>query len=864
MTDTFSARLRLFCLLLILTTATAAQALEGFDPDGTGPRYPANADGRHGPVPNLPVYRITNGGIEIDGYLDEQSWIDAPTARGFTQFEPDRHGTPGEQTVFKVAYDDDAIYFAVACLRTNGTAITSCLSRRDQITSSDRIRIYISPYGDMITGYHFRINPDGVKEDYYNYGDLYHDRSWDAVWDAKTSRDENGWYAEFRIPFSSVRYRAQDSMTWGFNVFQYIHALDQRTAWSNWDRDQSGFMSRSGTISGLDGISAPRQLEITPYVMGSVTDPADPTASGPGDEEWDTFGNFGADLKYGVTADLTLNATFQPDFGQVEADPSVLNLSPFETYYEEKRPFFVEGAQFFWHPDFTVFYSRRIGTGSENARIRTAGKLTGKLAGDVSTAVLFALTDRTGNGQAHNFLKGGDERAVYAIGRFGKDFADGNHSVHVMQTAVMRDEDTFAHATRDGYVTGGDFELNFKDRMYQVTGSVVGSIVDPSPDPLDPSMEGETLYGTGSRFELEKRSGDWRWALTTRHQGDRLDLNDMGYLRNPNHYAAQAWVTRVFNGDDENSFLTGGNVHARYYKNWTYAGRDFADPSAPGSTLWSYDRWEDLLQTLSINGWGELRSRWGFYWGTDISLDGTDLYATRRVPGTRERGPLMAIPDNHDSWFGIWSDQRKSLGADLSFHWSADEEGSNRQMIELQLDWVASSRLTNELDFSYTWGYEDAQWLRNENNPGGGIGDVSYAFAGLDQRTWDMTLRSSYLFSRDQSLDLYLQPFLTVGDYDRLRELAAPGSYDLRDYAGFDVRDEDFSFAAVNLNLVYRWEYRPGSTVYLVWAHSHADYDQRGFHGPDHDFENGFDSGAFFGTEARNTVMAKVSYWFSI
>ena len=251
-------------------------------------------------------------------------------------------------------------------------------------------------------------------------------------------------------------------MTWGFNVFQYIHSLGQRTAWSNWDRDQSGFMSRSGTLTDIDGIRPPRQLEITPYVVGRVTDPADPNACGPKDEDWDTFGNFGADVKYGVTPDLTLSATVQPDFGQVEADPSLLNLSPYETYYDEKRPFFVEGAQFFWHPDFTVFYSRRIGTGSENSRIRAAAKLTGKIAGSVSTAVLLAATDETGQGQAHNFLKGGDHKAYYAIGRFGTQFCDDRHSFHVMQTAVVRDAATFSGQTRDGYTTGADLEMNLR------------------------------------------------------------------------------------------------------------------------------------------------------------------------------------------------------------------------------------------------------------------------------------------------------------------------------------------------------------------------------------------------------------------
>jgi Domain of unknown function (DUF5916)/Carbohydrate family 9 binding domain-like len=855
-------------LIVILLVGTAAFALEGFDPAGTGPGYPVSAKGSNGEMPSLPAYRITNGGIEIDGHLDETSWRQAPAATGFTQFAPERGGTPGEETVFKVAYDDDAIYFAVACLRTNGSPITSCLSRRDQITSSDMIRVYLSPYHDLTTGYHFRINPHGVKEDYYNYGDLYHDRSWDAVWEGDTSQDENGWYAEIRIPFSSIRYRESESMTWGFNVFQYIRSLDQRTAWSNWERDQSGFMSRSGTITGINDIRPPRQLEVTPYVVARATDPADPNAGSFDGEDWDQFGNFGADIKYGVTSDLTLSATVQPDFGQVEADPSLLNLSPFETYYSEKRPFFVEGAQFFWAPDNTIFYSRRIGTGSQNSRIRAAAKLTGKVAGDVSTAILFAATDETGNGQAHNFLKGGDQKTYYGIGRFGTQFHNDQHSFNIMGTAVVRDQDSFDYATRNGYTGGTDFELNFLDRMYQATGSFVGSIVDRKAAPVPDSIDPDPTYGTGTRFEFEKRSGDWRWALTTRTQSDKLDINDLGYISNPDHYAAQAWVTRVFNGDGETDWFTAGNVHFRAYKSWIWADARVADPNDSSSDLWSYDSGHTLLNNYVVDGYVELRSRWGGYYGLNYNPGCTDLYGTRWAPDYSHRGPLMSSPDNYSGYLGIFTDGRKDLSYELFTEHSGDEEGTWRNEVQLECNWVMNSNVNFDLELSYTWAHNDAQWVGNFENPGGGIGDVSYTFAELKQRTWDLTMRSSFLFDRDKSLELYLQPFLTVGDYNNLRELATPDSYDLRPYGAYDPRNRDFSIGAVNMNLVYRWEYRPGSTVFLVWQHARNSRDQRYYYGdpddPQNRFTNNFSMDPLMDNEAENTFLLKISYWLPI
>ncbi|MCU0612029.1 MAG: carbohydrate binding family 9 domain-containing protein [Candidatus Eisenbacteria bacterium] len=842
----------------LLASLSPGHALQGFDPHGSGPGYPECANGRKTEPPSLPAHRISNGGVEIDGRLTDDDWAAAPAATGFTQFEPDRRGESCEETVFKVLYDDHALYVGVACFRHNGEPVTSCLSRRDRITSSDLIRVYLSPYHDMVTGYHFRINPDGVMEDYYNYGDLFHDVSWDGVWQADTHIDDEGWYAEMRIPFSILRYRASESMTWGFNLFQHIMSRGERTAWSNWDRDQQGFMSRSGTITGITGVRTPRQLEIMPYSVGSITDPS---VAGEGDE-LDTYGNVGADLKFGVTADLTLNATFQPDFGQVEADPSLLNLSPYETFYEEKRPFFVEGAQFFFHPDFTVFYSRRIGTGSENSRIRYAGKLTGKTAGDISTAVLVAATDEAGEDRSHNPLRAGANQAYYAIGRFGKQFHGGMHHINFMQTAVVRDPDTFEGMTRNGYVTGGDFELNFKDRMYQATGSFVGSVVDYLRDPMDSSADPAPAYGTGSRLEFEKMSGKWRFALTTRHESDELDINDLGYITNPNHKAVQGWVTRVFNADDEKSLVTNASLHLRYYRSWIWAGRHVADPEDPSRTLWSCDRDHGLLSTLNFEGSMDTRECWGSWCGVTYNDDHTDIFSTRRAIDGRQ-GPLMSRPREYLAWAGFYTDSRKNLRMDMNIQHGGDHAGGREFTLESSGYWIQNSRMNHTLSGRVSKRHVDAQWVGNFANPGGGIGGTSYVFAELDQRLWDLTLRSSLQFSRNASLELYLQPFLTVGNYASAQELAAPDTYDFRPYE-YDAAAQDFSYGAVNVNMVYRWEYAPGSTVYLVWTHTRDRFDYRGDPSMLGGFDNGFDTKPLFDNEPENRVMVKISYWFSL
>ncbi|MBN1425708.1 carbohydrate binding family 9 domain-containing protein [Candidatus Fermentibacteria bacterium] len=843
---------------LLFGIASPASALRGFAPHGMGPGYPDCANGRKTTPPSLPACRITNGGVYIDGYLTEEDWVSAPAATGFTQFEPDRRGEPSEDTVFKVLYDDDALYVGVACFRSNGAPVTSCLSRRDHITSSDLIRVYLSPYHDMVTGYHFRINPDGVMEDYYNYGDLFHDVSWNGVWQADTHVDDHGWYAEMRIPFSILRYRPSESMTWGFNVFQHIMSCGERTAWSNWGRDQQGFMSRSGTITGIAGIRAPRQLEIMPYTVASLTDPS---IVGEGDE-LTTYGNIGADLKYGVTADLTLNATLQPDFGQVEADPSLLNLSPYETFYEEKRPFFVEGAQFFFHPDFTVFYSRRIGTGSEYSRIRYAGKITGKTAGNISTAVLVAATDEAGEGRSHNPFRAGVHRAHYAIGRFGKQFHRGMHHLNLMQTAVVRDADTFDGMTRNGYTTGADFELNFRDRMYQATGSFVGSVVDILRDPANPSVDPAPSYGTGSRLEFEKMSGNWRFALTTRHQSDELDINDLGYINNPNHKAVQGWISRVFNADDEKSFITNASLQLRYYRSWVWAGRHVVHHEDSSRTLWSYDRGHGLLSSLNFEASLDARNCWGAWCGMTYNDDYTDLFSTRRAVDGGQ-GPLMSRPREHLAWAGFYTDSRKNLQMNVSIQQGGDRAGGRELTLESSASWIQNSRMNHTLSGRFSRRHVDAQWIGNFANPGGGIGGTSYVFAALDQRLWNLTVRSSLQFSRDASIELYLQPFLTVGSYANARELALPDTYDFATYP-YDASSHDFSYGAVNLNMVYRWEYAPGATVYLVWTHTRDRFDSRGNPASNGGFDNGFGTRPLFDNEPENRVMLKVSYWFSL
>jgi hypothetical protein len=733
---------------------------------------------------------------------------------------------------------------------------------------SDIISIYIDPYFDRSSGYNFRVNPHGVVADAFLPESFNRDSDWNAVWECATRRDEQGWYAEIRIPFSSVRYRGSSSMTWGLQVYRWMHTRGEDTGWVHWDREQGGFVSNFGTLTGLDDVKSPRQIEILPYTVTGATD----LRPGDGEDNWESTANFGADLKYGLTPNLTLNATVQPDFGQVEADPSQLNLSPFETRFDEKRPFFIEGASFFRHPDFSLFYSRRIGTGAEYSRIRFAGKLTGKTSSGISVAGLLAATDVTGEGQAHNPFLSGDQPSYYAVGRFGKEFAEGNHRVNVMQTAVLRNWERVdsEEELRDGYTSGVDFDLNFVEKKYNLRGSLVGSVVDPKSLEGDPDFEHDSIYGNAGSLAFGKQAGTWRWGANGSWESDKLDLNDMGILREPDEIQSSAWLSYRYNSDGEKGLFNQGNWYLDLNRGWFYAGRSQSDDDAPGETLWSYRSGHPQNLGASFNTWWQFRNFWSASAGFWRGAEGHSRSMTRSYNDLR--GPLMRHPAATSVWTAISSDWRKSWNAHVNLSYSANDRGGWGAYSNFSFAWRPSNRMSTRLSTGYGQTHSLAQWVGNfstvdelgQATGAAGIGGVCYVFSELEMKTLDFTLRGSFLFNRDQSLELYLQPFLTVGDYSNPRELREPDSFALTAYdvAGFDVSEEDFEYGAVNLNLVYRWEYRPGSTFFLVWSHSRVNY-RTGYDVPGA-LDNALAASTLLDNSAENKLMAKFNYWIAL
>jgi len=818
---------------------------------------PDAADGTRTAKPVATALRVPDGSVVLDGALDEDVWSRAELAGGFSMFEPERGGASTQTTTFRVLYDDRAVYFGVACY-DDPTLTSSALARRDNIRNSDIVSIYIDPYLDRASGYNFRVNPHGVLADCQMSHQYDRDWNWDAVWDARVHQNDEGWFVEVEIPFSSIRYRPGDERAWGLQVYRWMHGRAEDSGWVQWDREASGFFSLFGTLRGFDGLAPTRQLEITPYIVGSAVDP-----SAPGPDPLEGSQSTGLDLKYAVTADLTLNASVLPDFGQVEADPAVLNLSPFEISFEEKRPFFVEGSNLFAFPGSQLFYSRRIGTGSENSRIRLATKLTGKTTGDISVAALIASTDVATEGRSSNPLRTGDNATHYGVVRLGKESADGSHRVHLMQTAVVRDHDSWQIGDtdrdhRDGYVTGADFELNFRERMWQVEGSFARSVIDPHGNVDLPDQD--TRIGTAGGVRLEKNGGLITGGLRSAWEHDRFDPNDAGLLFAPDEKDVGFWCHYRYETDGEEAFITRANLGVAGEKSWLYAGHTGRD--ADDDVLWSYGPGHEQGTGLMTSLWLQTRHYWSIETGAWFEAEGTDRWTTRTFAG--HRGPLMSRPAMRGGWFELQTDRRKDWNIEQEFGWSSSDASSSEFRSKTELNWVQNDRLAHAVSFEFADETRDAQWMGNYGT-GAGIGGVSYVFGRIDQRTWNLTWRSSVLFDRDRSLELYLQPYLTVGDYGDARELTTADTYDFVafDEAGFEAADSDFSFASVNLNLVYRWEYRPGSLFFIVWTHGRESFDRRG-NILDGSFDNEFGTDRLFRNEPRNVFMTKLTYLFSI
>lgn len=579
-------------LLILSGHVLAGQKPEGAIPKGKQEVAPSGPDTARSQsqVPQLQALRIDGKGIEIDGRLDESFWECAPAATGFVQFQPDEGAPASERTEVRVLYGERALYVGIRAFEKDPTAIEAQLTRRDQHSYSDWLYVAIDSYSDKRTAFKFSTNPKGVKRDAYLYNDTRMDYDWDAVWEVQAAIDNLGWTAEFRIPYSQLRFPRKRDLTWGIQFGREIARKEETSHWAPLSAQEYATVSKFGTLRGLNGVKPPRRLELMPYTMMKLQRAPGDTIN-PLFEENEFTVTLGMDMKYGVTGDLTLDVTVNPDFGQVEADPAEVNLTAFETFFPERRPFFLEGADIFdfvvgygptGMPDEKLFYSRRIGReprGDVNSQggymeipdattIQIAEKLSGKTASGWTVGLLHASTAKE---EAHIVTGGGQDvyevvepSTQYGLVRLQKDFRNGRSALGMISTGVFRRSETAdAMDLHRRAVTGGiDFRHRFGGDNYLLSGYVIGTQVSgskesiaalqqapsrymqrPDADHVTYDPDRTSLEGTTASLTFGKVAGaPGQYGAVIRSRTPGFEVNDMGFARRSDLLMSSAWL----------------------------------------------------------------------------------------------------------------------------------------------------------------------------------------------------------------------------------------------------------------------------------------------------------------------------------
>ena len=794
----------------------------------------------------------------IDGRADDAVWRLASPVGELRMFDPTEDAAPTLRTEARVAYDRENLYFFVRAFDPRPDSIVALLSRRDVKTTSDQIKIMIDSYHDRRTGYEFAVNPAGVKRDYYTYDDAAEDASWDAVWEVATRIDSLGWTAEFRIPLSQLRYQPAASQTFGIMVMRDVARLNERDSWPVFRRSRAGIASQFGAVSGFAGLGSPRRLEISPYVLARSTSSARPSGFDRSQQ-----GTMGADIKYGLTSNLTLDATINPDFGQVEADPAQLNLTAFETFLAEQRPFFLEGTGIFRFGDDAtrLFYSRRIGRAPQLAglvsdpyatvpgasRILGAGKLSGRLADGTSLGALAAVTDRTSAGGVIV-----EPRTTYGVLRASRDFRGGESALGAIATMVDRslDASSAPYLRSSAYVGGVDGRHRFDAGRYELAASMSASAVRGSPraiastqrssvheyqrpdDALAVDTLASSMRGVALGASAAKVGGLTRGNVAYQRITPGFESNDLGYL-------ARADLQTL-----NTSF---GLVPAKPVGGWrntqlaAFTWQQFTAAGLPTSAtfeLFAEGR-RPSGATVSVDSW------------VDNALA---VYCDRCARG----GPALRLSPSYNVLVNLSADPKRRVSPYVAAIYTMADEG--RSMLWRVRPYVTvrpSSRVNVELGTRYQRNQDNTQWLGNAGVVGADT--THYLFGYLEQDLLSFTGRLDVTLRPTMSLQLYMEPFVTAGHFTNVRELANPraGRYDERFRAyGGPIPDGDFNEKSFNASAVARWEYRPGSTLFVVWTQARAQSElDLG------SFSARRDYGNLFAARPDNVFLVKASYW---
>src|SRR5580765_3500110 len=808
--------------------------------------------------------------VVIDGRSNDAIWRTAPVIAQFTQFAPVEGGPVRYRTECQVAFDDHAFYAFIRAYDPEPAKISTVLARRDVRPPTDQLKIVIDAFHDRRSGFEFAVSPGGVKRDYAIYDDTNEDGSWDGVWDVATRVDSLGWTAEFAIPLSQLRYASASTHTFGFGVWRDIERYKERVSWPRYRPSQIGFVSQLGDLTGIDGIPAPRRFDVMPYVVAKN----EPRPTADGFERHQSF-NVGADFKYGLTSNFTLDGTVNPDFGQVEQDPAVLNLTVFETFLQEKRPFFLEGTGVYQFPVNSnqvnntsegLFYSRRIGRAPQLApeygdassptstTILGAAKLTGRSAGGLTVGALEAVTRRE-VGMSDLTI---EPATNYGVFRLQQDLNQHKSGLGLILTSVNRSLDDASRdfLRRSAYVGGLDARHQFgPGRNYLLTAAVTAARIDGSPaavtstqtDPAhyyqrpDGKLRLDTtrtiLSGDAETVHLAKYGGGIVVFETSYQRiAPGYEINDLGFLNRADWQDQSTWVALQF------------LRRTKFYD----------------QLRWNFNEWQDwtsagdlqLERAVNTNVHVQFHNNWFAHAGGTVG----QLGATFTDRATRG-GPALRLSSYAAPWLEIQGDQRRVVYPDVFAQIVRSDEGNSRQaFVNPSLQVRLSARTTPSIGMNYSRNHDNTQFYGNFVDAGG---VTHYTFAHLDQTTIGLTFRLDYTATPTLTLQIYANPFVSKGTYSDVREVVNARAAKYADrYApygdadvtsnpgGFDVRE-------FNSNTVVRWEYRPGSSMYLVWTQGRQNFEPDVGSGVQSD-----DLDKLLRAHPANTFLIKVVHWF--
>ena len=843
----------------------------------------------------------------IDGRLNDAVWQTATPVSGFTQVEPRDGAAPAERTEVRVAYDQDALYIAARLYSANASSIVARLGRRDAQTNSDGFVVAIDSYHDHRTSFRLGVNAAGIKSDAMTSNDAPNgDDSWDPVWDAATQIDAQGWTVEIAIPLSQLRFANAERPTWGINFERFTAATGELDRWSWSPNSESGYASRFGHLIGMVGVgvAATRRLELLPYAVTQADYDTVVNRANPFNDGRTGRASMGADFKYGLSSALTLTGTINPDFGQVEADPAEVNLSIYETYFNERRPFFVEGANLF---SFGVaergsifgapqlFYSRRIGRPPsrvaprealfadvpEVTHILGATKLSGQIGG-WSLGVLDAVTARE---EARIQTASLVSRSIevepltnYGVLSLRRSLRGGQSGLGFFGTTVDRKIDTTAlsflrssaqSAGLDFYhLFGGNrFGVNGTASLSRVRGdSLAMALTQKSPlrysqrpdqdyMKIDPSAR--SMSGSNFSLSAGKITGRWLIGSDFFTTSPGYEINDAGFL-----------------SESDRTFL-GFRTSYRWLK--PTGPFRFAQLSATQSQQWNYGGTR-VFGGVYSGFYGQLRNYWS------VNLSGTTSRAALNDRVTRG-GPLVVIPPQWSANLDVTTDSRRSMTAEVYGSLTRNESGGYANYAQLSLAVRPTSALAITFAPSFNETHSAAGYVGSyADNTAQLMYGRRYVAADLEQKSIDLTLRTDLALTSTLSMQFYAQPFVSSVDYEGFKSFARASAFEFlvygRERRSTITYDEDthvytvdadgpgpapsaqfpnpdFRLRSLRANLVLRWDYRAGSTLYLAWAHGRATFEDL----PRLDLARDFRD--LFHDEQRNRLLVKVSYWIN-